>query len=162
MRRGRPYCNDAPVQEHDSEALIERANAIFKEIEGCFCGANREANMRILVVAILMLLPIQFAKAQTTFSGAGSFSCGAFEQMYHKAPAAAENAYFHWAQGFMSGINITTLAIHSPSRDLSSMSIQNQRNILLRYCDGHPRAYFYQAAMNLYKQLKPLPPRPKR
>jgi hypothetical protein len=42
--------------------------------------------------------------------GVGTETCGQYAEVYRMSPEVAENAYFSWAQGFMSGLNMGSLA----------------------------------------------------
>lgn len=113
-------------------------------------------------LAILIFAPCPSSNAETTFTGAGAFTCGQFAEKYRQAPKVVEGIYFGWAQGFMSGLNASTFADHSPSRDLTSMSNESQQSFLRSYCNDHPLTSFYEAALQLYFKLTPVAPLPKR
>ncbi len=43
-------------------------------------------------------------------------SCGEFTKAYASNPGLVEDAYFTWAQGFMSGLNLEAVASGRPYR----------------------------------------------
>jgi hypothetical protein len=88
-----------------------------------------------------------------TVHGFGAKSCGNFAIEYKKYPEVTEGVYFAWAQGFMSGANITEMASNRPSRDLNSKSVSDQQSFLRIYCNDHPLADFWRAVMALYASL---------
>jgi hypothetical protein len=68
-----------------------------------------------------------------------------------------------WAQGFMSGENLSQFASDGQYRDLEAMTDEAQEASLRNYCDEHPMAEFYKAVMDLYSKLpvkKHNPPSP--
>jgi hypothetical protein len=56
-----------------------------------------------------------------------------------------------WAQGYMSGANMSLTP--GQYRDLAAMSLDAQKQSLWAYCDAHPLAEFIKAAMDLYLKL---------
>ena len=56
------------------------------------------------VTALCASLAIQTASAEEVVlaKGAGARTCGEFAEAYRKNPALAEQAYFTWAQGFLT------------------------------------------------------------
>jgi hypothetical protein len=86
--------------------------------------------------------------------GAGVNSCGTFAKMFAADPKRAGDFYFSWAQGFFSGQNTAALLANEPSKDLSSISTEEQEAFLRSYCDAHPLANYEDGVMRLYYSFK--------
>lgn len=67
----------------------------------------------------------------------------------------AEDAYFFWAQGFMSGSNSELRIANKPRRDLNSsqMPMAAQQQALKRFCQQNPRERFLFAVGGLFRNL---------
>ncbi len=71
-------------------------------------------------------------------------------------PALIENAFFDWAQGFLSGFNIPALYLSElgyPKADLSTMSIDSQKAWLRDYCADNPLRSYMSAVLDLHGEL---------
>jgi hypothetical protein len=73
--------------------------------------------------------------------GMGTATCVQFATEY-RADAGIEQRFFDWAQGLMSGINDALEDTMGKYRDLNSMPIAQQKEILRAYCDDHPAATY--------------------
>jgi len=62
-----------------------------------------------------------------------------------------ESLYFTWAQGFMSGLNLTFVANLHKFHDLGSTPMAEQKSQLREYCDEHPLSPYSSAVINIYK-----------
>jgi hypothetical protein len=60
----------------------------------------------LTVVVLIAMSGAAVAAGQMNGYGDGMDSCAVFAQEYAANPDAAENVYFTWAQGFMSGLNL--------------------------------------------------------
>jgi hypothetical protein len=65
--------------------------------------------------------------------GIGTATCLQFATEY-RADAGIEQRFFDWAQGLMSGINDALEDNMGKYRDLNSMPIAQQKEILRAYC----------------------------
>lgn len=83
--------------------------------------------------------------------GAGTSSCGEFRSA-RTAPEAA--AYFNWALGFMSGLNTSRLASGWITKNMASMSVEEQETAITKYCNDHPLGSFNEAVMDVYFRLQ--------
>jgi len=73
--------------------------------------------------------------------GIGTATCLQFATAY-RADAGIEQRFFDWAQGLMLGINDALEDTMGKYRDLNSMPIAQQKEILRAYCDDHPAATY--------------------
>jgi len=85
--------------------------------------------------------------------GMGTLSCAEFGRFYRDFPQA-ENDFFAWAQGFMTGVN---LAPGVQKRDMSG-DTKVQMRFLRDYCADHPLKNYIDAVIGLYGTL-PLAPK---
>ena len=86
--------------------------------------------------------------------GPGSVTCGKFAADYRQNPDQVDNLFFSWAQGFMSGFNITETT--GTYRDMTAVPIDAQKKFILNYCDQHPSLEYAKAVMELYHYKLPL------
>jgi hypothetical protein len=108
--------------------------------------------MRTVAVAVLVVIVTGEASAQQPeagMMGAGSSTCADYTQAYRRDPGSANDMYFSWAQGFMSGQNVAH--DNNPMRNLNALPIKTQLDYLRRFCDQKPTELFAVAAQHLYK-----------
>ena len=105
------------------------------------------------VVAAAMVASVNSARAGIVAQGAGTVSCTTFAKT-----EITELRFFHWAQGFMSGLNASDARVSGRARDLSSMAPEDQQRFLRNYCKEHPLANYIQGVLELYSQLKTAKP----
>src|SRR5215472_10906620 len=111
---------------------------------------------REFVSALMLVLITQtIARADIAIIGLGSRTCAQFAKDYRLHREAAEDGYFGWAQGFMSGFNGSLMARKLPTRDLASTSLKEQQIRLRLYCDQHPLNTYMQAVLDLFN-VQPL------
>jgi hypothetical protein len=87
--------------------------------------------------------------------GLGIRSCAEFAKFYAQSPSNTEDAFFSWAQGFISGLNLSSEAATNTARRIEG-SIPSQRTFVRDYCDSHPLQPYYMAALALYKTFAPV------
>jgi hypothetical protein len=77
-------------------------------------------NRPILVIAFAvagsLCLSLGSSAAENDYAtmGLGSASCGKFAEIFRLGPSRAEEEFFDWAQGFMSGLNMALLMNKPP------------------------------------------------
>lgn len=110
----------------------------------------------ILFMAMAALLGrAEGADTEAAVSGIGAAKCSAFTKAFKESPTLAENLYFSWAQGYMSGMNTALLMVKKPFRDLSAQSADQQKLHIRNYCDKRPDSPFLDAVLNLYGIIPP-------
>jgi hypothetical protein len=87
--------------------------------------------------------------------GVGTYACSEFLKASAADPSR-EALYFSWAQGWMTGWNLTRLQAKKPGMDLAGQTIDQQQALLQAYCIAHPTALYMEAVYRLYFSLKPL------
>ena len=88
--------------------------------------------------------------------GPGTMNCMQFSALRRQpqpVAQAAENDFFFWAQGIMSGINMGKEAMGQPTKNLSSIDIDDQRQLLREYCNAHPTKTYMDGVIDLLNQL---------
>lgn len=117
--------------------------------------------MKWLLTLCFLALPCSasFSKEPFAYSGFGSATCAEIARLHpaDKTPIGA--AVLSWAQGFMSGINISHLAHKQPMRDLGDVTTEGQLAFLLNYCDENQLHQFASAVLALYGALPEIPPK---
>jgi len=91
---------------------------------------------------------------QAGMMGAGSSTCADYLKEYQNDPASANDLYFSWAQGYMSGQNVAH--DKSPMRNLNAIPTSAQLDFLQHYCQKKPAVLFAIAAQYLFKALPAL------
>jgi hypothetical protein len=107
----------------------------------------------LLIVAVLLGATSISQAAEIAAQGAGILTCRQFANMYRGHPELAENVFFTWAQGFMTGVNYAKIAAHGKSANLGAMTTAKQKSYIRSYCDSHPSELFLRAVTNLYFRL---------
>jgi hypothetical protein len=89
--------------------------------------------------------------------GVGMHSCAEFAKLYASNPSMAEDIYFTWAQGFMSGLNMASAVQNGVDRNLggTSADMSAQKVRIRSFCDSHPLAQYGLAVIDLYNSLPP-------
>src|SRR5271170_6990523 len=84
--------------------------------------------------------------------GIGSNLCAQFAKERADNPASANETYWTWAMGMMSGLNFASIANNKYFRDLTGDQDLFQHAILV-YCQSHPLASYTGAILDLYVSL---------
>jgi hypothetical protein len=109
---------------------------------------------RTLIAAFLLVaLSVGHAKEEkqgVALTGAGASTCTEFANVYRGDPTFAENLWFTWTQGFMSGMNNKQIEESGNSVNLNSITTKEQKQLIRLYCDAHPLAPYLHAVMDLY------------
>ena len=107
-------------------------------------------------IALVLGLLSQTTNSMADYAimGPGSVSCGKFAADYRQNPDQVDNLFFTWAQGFMSGFNVTETT--GTYRDMTAVPIDAQKKFILNYCDQHPSLEYAKAVMELYHHKLPL------
>ena len=107
----------------------------------------------LLIIAVFLGVTSISQAEEIAARGAGVLTCRQFANMYRGQPELAENVFFTWAQGFMTGVNYAKIAAHGKSANLGAMTTAKQKRYIRSYCDAHPSEFFLKAATNLYFTL---------
>jgi hypothetical protein len=106
----------------------------------------------LLAIAFTVLIATPNAGFAYTVQGAGAVSCAEFARMYQGDPVHVEDAFFSWAQGFMSGINLAAVTTQRPTRDLAGVAT-DQRRALRTYCANNPLRTYVDGVTEFYAKL---------
>lgn len=105
-------------------------------------------------LVLLAALTHTLAASASPIQGLGATSCADFAFQYRKNPEMWELSYFTWAQGYMSGLNISAMGNGNRARDLGGdFSLQKQK--LRAFCDQAPLKTYMNAVIDLWKSLPP-------
>ena len=112
---------------------------------------------RAFIISTFLLAAITFTQAEDAKEmatmGWGTVTCTAFANMYRGDPKLVEEHLFDWAQGFMSGINSALIGDSGLSKNLNSMSIDQQKRAIRAYCNDHPLANYIDAIWDLFNRF---------
>jgi hypothetical protein len=106
-----------------------------------------------LIALVFLATTASAQDRQGGMMGAGSAACSEYTQQYASEPDTANNVYYSWAQGYMSGQNIERSSQKKPMRNLAALPIATQLDFLRRYCLQSPTSLFAVAAQNLFNAL---------
>ena len=105
----------------------------------------------IALVALMFAGTASAQQPQAGMMGAGSSTCADYLSEYKRDPASANDLYFSWAQGYMSGQNVAH--DKNPMRNLNAIPTSSQLDFLQRFCEQKPTVLFAVAAQYLFKAL---------
>jgi hypothetical protein len=100
-------------------------------------------------------MPFSGEAQQLGAYGIGVHSCAEFAKSYAADPTVTENIYFAWAEGFVSGLNMSAIASNLPYR-IPESGNEKMRYYMLyirSYCDNHPLSPYYGAVTTLYTTI---------
>lgn len=106
--------------------------------------------LAVVSAAVLWQSPIF---AASVAAGAGTRTCGQFAKDYQNNLDAAENLYFSWAQGFMSGKNFAAILEGGTVRDVGAKTLESHKSSLRAYCSKNPLDDFGKAVNVLFESL---------
>jgi hypothetical protein len=107
---------------------------------------------------LCLCTPSDAASADAVTMGAGAYTCGQFADAYRNDPRGAEDGFFAWAQGYMSGLNEAAMDRKKLPIDMESMPTTAQEIAIHAYCDRHPLMPYYEAVLSVYNALKRVQP----
>jgi hypothetical protein len=107
----------------------------------------------LLIIAVFLGVTSISQAEEIAAQGAGILTCRQFANIYRGHPELAENVFFTWAQGFMTGVNYAKIAANGKSANLGAMTTAKQKSYIRSYCDAHPSEFFLNAVTNLYFRL---------
>ena len=98
--------------------------------------------------------------AAYTVQGLGAATCAEFGKQYRVEPSGVETAYFGWAQGYMSGLNMMAQSQNLPARELS-LDLPAQQQTIRQFCADNPLRNYMDAATHLYgkQPISPFTPK---
>ncbi len=102
---------------------------------------------------ILFVANVPAAAQVPVVAGPGITTCAQFAEYYRRNSVNAEIAYFAWAQGFMSAVNLPKRIRNEPTRNLMGIPTASQKQHLRGFCDQRPLSEFVHAVMSLYESL---------
>ena len=111
--------------------------------------------MKMSVLGLVFVMSATSASAANDEGfgrGMGSQTCEAFTRERAEEPDS-EALFYEWAEGYMTGSNVTILATgRSAYRDLSGDS-SDQMSRIRAFCETHPSSRFVDAVMDVYTHL---------
>lgn len=110
----------------------------------------------VAAVAAIVAMPYA-ANADNTGQGygLGVHSCAEFAKSYAANPVVTEDLYFTWAQGFMSGLNLSLVSNTGSFRYIDGNDMASHKLRIRSFCATHPLAPYVGAVMDLLNSLPP-------
>lgn len=94
------------------------------------------------------------ARGDTIAAGLGTTMCSDFTQMHRVIDAkGADNRFYSWAQGYMSGLNAVDEKATGIGRDLSSVPVAEQQRYLREFCERYPTTIYLIGVRELWQTL---------
>lgn len=87
--------------------------------------------------------------------GPGVRSCAQFAQHYLADPEHAEEVYFTWVQGFLTGFHVSAMDRGDRPYDLTppGRDTQWQKKFVRDHCAEHPTASLFEATQALNREV---------
>ena len=105
-----------------------------------------------LLIVLICFPALSTGAEKAGWIGPGTVSCADFGQACRDDPKNAENLFFSWALGFMSGLN-TQLLEHGET-DLNGLPMDKQKEFIRAECKAHPQAAYFAAVFDLYNHMR--------
>jgi hypothetical protein len=83
--------------------------------------------------------------------GFGATSCAEFAKLYQLAPQT-EDGFYYWAQGYMSGLNMSAAGNNLQMRELAGVAL-DQKRALRSYCADNPLKNYMDGVFDLFRKL---------
>lgn len=106
----------------------------------------------MLALALMSVPALTSGAEKAGWIGPGTVSCAEFSRACRDDPKNAENLFFSWALGFMSGLN--TELLERGETDLNQLPIFKQKELVRSYCKEHPQAAYFAAVFDLYNSIR--------
>lgn len=109
--------------------------------------------MQLLLIVVLATIGSAQCLAQEekgTIAGAGWVPCAEFAQKYQQNPQSTEDIFFTWAQGYMTGLNNSSIFNR---KNLRGWRLEQQKQHIRFFCDKHPLQNVVFAVRDLYSNL---------
>lgn len=109
-----------------------------------------------VAVVFLALAPASAQQAKDSAEmGLGVNSCARFNAMYQNDPASTATAFFTWAQGFMSAVNLVLLGKeHQRSTNLALWDVERQKDHIRSYCAANPSRAYDEGVFDLLEAMR--------
>ena len=106
------------------------------------------------LLAVLLLARPVAAQNYPVATGPGLSTCAQFEHLHHEDPAMVD-AFFSWAEGYLSGLNDRYVGQRGAADLLPpNLSTGEQKTYLDGFCRQHPDAPYMQGVVALYEQMR--------
>jgi len=109
--------------------------------------------MALCVAATLGLASFPSFAEPAAGQGVGTYTCGEQAQAVRR-DRQLDLLYFSWAQGWMTGWNLSQMNANQPTADLNSRSLADQRDFIRAYCILHPSGLYMDAVHQLYLSIQ--------
>lgn len=106
-----------------------------------------------LVAAGFLTVLAQDVTAQTKRTGIGSTTCAQFTANHRESPKDTETAFYSWAMGVMSGMNIS-LREERANLEPHNFGSKAQKEYIRHFCEDRPSALYVEAVRDLYDTLR--------
>jgi hypothetical protein len=115
-----------------------------------------ELLMKRSLVLLALLAPLPAAAQNYPVAmGAGLSPCSQYLRLHRQDPSMVD-AYFVWAQGYLSGLNDRYVGGEGTPANLQplNLSTDEQKAFLDRYCRSHAEAPYMQGVVALFQQMR--------
>jgi len=85
--------------------------------------------------------------------GVGTYTCAEAGRAI-RGDHSLDLLYFSWAQGWMTGWNLSQMNLNLPTVDLTALSLENQRAFIKAYCAQHADGLYMDGVYKLYQTMK--------
>ena len=114
------------------------------------------AKRTVTVLCFLLISSTLPCAGDSMQMGPGTKTCAEFGRDYTE-DRLAEIAYFLWALGYMSGLNLAAVGTFHQYNKLGATSQEEQKAFLRRWCNEHPQEKYRDGVFALYQTLPNMP-----
>jgi hypothetical protein len=108
---------------------------------------------RVLLLACLAPIPA-LAQNYPVATGPGLSTCQQYEHLHREDPSMVD-AFFVWAEGYLSGLNDRYVTEGGPANLLPpNFSTDGQKAYLDRFCRQYPDAPYMQGVVELFHDMR--------
>jgi hypothetical protein len=109
---------------------------------------------------LCIVLRIGFLLALTDNAGAasdiynlGKSTCGKYLEQNRVNAQHADDMFFSWANGYLSGMNEAIASTGQPRHDLGATSAESKAKFIQDYCKEHPLGDYLNSVLALMRSL---------
>jgi hypothetical protein len=106
----------------------------------------------VLTIAFLLALTGR-ADAASDIYNLGKSTCGKYLEQKRDDPQHADDMFYSWANGYVSGMNEALASAGQPRHDLGAKSAESKVQFIQDYCKEHPLGDYLSSVLALIRSL---------
>jgi hypothetical protein len=93
------------------------------------------------------------ADAASDIYNLGKSTCGKYLEQKRADPQHADDMFYSWANGYLSGMNEALASAGQPRHDLGAKSAESKVQFIQDYCKEHPLGDYLSSVLALIRSL---------